>query len=562
MDPFRDYNKLPDKYADKTEEVKESILERHLADTQIKPLLDLNTARAVWEEQLNRKVRCAEISGPNFEWVDYISAKRHSSYASIDQLKPIMLCEMQKSKVYKGRYLLCSPILDPDPVVSLQTLVADTDGLSKISFRKKSLKIWATTFFAKKKYVEATTVYNMGLQNFPDNPVLYLNKASSLLRSGYFYDAYEAAAKGKAKGGDRKKAFFRMGLAAYGLRDWQLAINQFNQVLLEFPDCEDTIAELKRAEARLKESQTGKFDFKSMLLQVQDGKREIDVADYTGPIEVEELFSLKTLKEGTLLAVCKAFSTGYMRDIKRQVLIVDLIRNRQFGAAQKLHITRTCERLQQNPHRTSEFYKLYSGDIDRNVEVPDGIVDIERVEQICFYNSFNSAQLELNDEKKTLGGLAIEYSMLFLLPAYINHSCAASAHRVFYGDVIAIYALEDMKEGEEVTLAYTSPLDEYSIRQKILKDTYGFECKCELCELDSKDDKCAERAEIFKSFSTFADKTNNYAEAIEVGKKQLEKMRELSAHRSKFKLDLAQLLFRMSCLCTKAKNYTDTKFYP
>src|SRR4051812_45747493 len=78
----------------------------------------------------------------------------------------------------------------------------------------------------------------------------------------------------------------RMGLAAYGMRDWQLAIDHFQAVLKEFPENPDAGIELDKAKQRLAESQTGQYDWKAIQLDIKSGKRDFDIADYAGPIAV------------------------------------------------------------------------------------------------------------------------------------------------------------------------------------------------------------------------------------------------------------------------------------
>lgn len=52
-------------------------------------------------------------------------------------------------------------------------------------------------------------LYDRAIRYDPGNPVLYLNKASNCLRSGYFKLGYESAKFGLDKGGDREKALQR-----------------------------------------------------------------------------------------------------------------------------------------------------------------------------------------------------------------------------------------------------------------------------------------------------------------------------------------------------------------
>uniref|UniRef100_A0AC34FHU8 Uncharacterized protein n=1 Tax=Panagrolaimus sp. ES5 TaxID=591445 RepID=A0AC34FHU8_9BILA len=147
----------------------------------------------------------------------------------------------------------------------------------------------ANECFKKKDYKNALFLYDRAIRYNPQLPVLYLNKSITCLQTGAFYVAYKNAKLALEKGGDREKALYRMGQAAYGMREWQKAINHFEEVLKEFPKNTVAVEQLKRANARLAEQKTGKYDFKEMFLESKKEKAELDVSDYTGPIEIGEI---------------------------------------------------------------------------------------------------------------------------------------------------------------------------------------------------------------------------------------------------------------------------------
>lgn len=80
-----------------------------------------------------------------------------------------------------------------------------------------------------------------------------------------------------------------MGLSAYGMRDWSLAEQHFKALKDEFPNNSEANKELKRAQARISENQSGKFDFVTLHSASLNGKREFDIADYTGKIEIVKI---------------------------------------------------------------------------------------------------------------------------------------------------------------------------------------------------------------------------------------------------------------------------------
>ncbi|KAL7268574.1 hypothetical protein RUND412_008797 [Rhizina undulata] len=63
----------------------------------------------------------------------------------------------------------------------------------------------------------------------------------------------------------------------------------------------------------------------------------------------------------------------------------------------------------------------------------------------------------------------------------MNHSCEPNAMMVFDGRGLGVFAVEEIKEGEEVTICYIDANDGYEKRQKDLRETYWFECDCKRC---------------------------------------------------------------------------------
>jgi hypothetical protein len=80
-----------------------------------------------------------------------------------------------------------------------------------------------------------------------------------------------------------------MGLAAYGIRDWSAAVDHLQRAHDEYPDNEQIATELTKAKQRLLESQTGQYDWNAIRLAIDQEKRDLDVADYIGPIEISDV---------------------------------------------------------------------------------------------------------------------------------------------------------------------------------------------------------------------------------------------------------------------------------
>src|SRR5687767_8378618 len=107
-----------------------------------------------------------------------------------------------------------------------------------------------------------------------------------------------------------------MGKAAYGMRNWPLAIEHYTSLHSLSPNNPWSEGELIKARARLHESTTGQYDFLAMHREFKQKKCfNFDIADYFGPIEVvsihgkgKGIVAAKDLPKGTLLMVSKAFS--------------------------------------------------------------------------------------------------------------------------------------------------------------------------------------------------------------------------------------------------------------
>jgi SET domain len=73
--------------------------------------------------------------------------------------------------------------------------------------------------------------------------------------------------------------------------------------------------------------------------------------------------------------------------------------------------------------------------------------------------------------------------------AMINHSCTSNAQRVYAEcngtEVMIATASKPIKPGEEIVWSYIPPIVDYERRQDLLK-SFGFECKCQRCQIECK----------------------------------------------------------------------------
>uniref|UniRef100_A0AC35G983 SET domain-containing protein n=1 Tax=Panagrolaimus sp. PS1159 TaxID=55785 RepID=A0AC35G983_9BILA len=205
----------------------------------------------------------------------------------------------------------------------------------------------------------------------------------------------------------------------------------------------------------------------------------------------------------------------------------------------------TMKNLKNNPQRSKEIYGLCSGEEnERDEEIPFGIIDASLIQRICETNRYGTA--EKADKNGKLD------SHLFILTSYFNHACLANAFRYDYGDVMIVYASDDIKKGEEICISYLDPLHGFLDRQKKLSG-WKFTCQCKLCEIDSKDPNCLKRDEMWKEFREY-EKVASPKEIIAKGEPLLKKIRESYINRNEFKYVLADTLIDLSFAYSHLEN--------
>uniref|UniRef100_A0AC34FTA6 SET domain-containing protein n=1 Tax=Panagrolaimus sp. ES5 TaxID=591445 RepID=A0AC34FTA6_9BILA len=517
------------------------------ANALMKSLTMLNVSEPVLRsnDNLGREILSCQ-SDPEFKHINTSSDTKEASFHNfrykLDDAEHISHGEiliikepfLQIHPHFESPYLL---IYSPSDIIVVDP--TDSEFLDKLGAIKwcklmsKDPEYWrekANECFKKGKFEDALKLYDRAIRYNSELAVLYLNKSLTCLKIEAFYAAYESAKIAFEKGGDKEKALYRMGLAAYGMREWENAANHFLELLKEFPNNEEASKQLKLATSRLAEQKFGKFDLKKIYIESKKEKPKIDVADFAGPIEIVNIpgkgrgvIASKDIKAGTLLVVSKAFSSGYSQDFPENLHSVS-----QKDGSQMLQVIKTMENLKNNPQRAKEVYDLYAGDMGVE-EIPEGVIDAARIHRISEINRF------AGDASANNFGCA-----LFILPSYFNHACIANARKIIYHDVFIIHAITDIKKGEEICHTYIPLQFEYSVRKEMF-NSWKFTCSCKLCEIDSKDKFCKKREQLMAEFLEYAQR-NSPKDIVVKGEEVLNKIRETYAKRKEFKIVLVQLL--------------------
>lgn len=93
---------------------------------------------------------------------------------------------------------------------------------------------------------------------------------------------------------------------------------------------------------------------------------------------------------------------------------------------------------------------------------------------------------QINENSYALGALNDSHLVasvgLFATTGLVNHSCSPNCGWSNAGDgSVALHALRDLKEGEEITLSYIDIDKERSERRQELRETKHFDCFCDRC---------------------------------------------------------------------------------
>ncbi|TGO08030.1 hypothetical protein BTUL_0230g00120 [Botrytis tulipae] len=357
----------------------------------------------------------------------------------------------------------------------------------------------------KKQYWEAIQNYTAALKCSPSDhlaEIIRLNRALAYLKDGNFDAALIDTGCMISLDDAPEKALYRAGQALYGLERFSECHNIFEHLCAKYPNNSAATTGLKRVCRRIKEQESGMYDFRSIYKELSTTRPpHLDHATYVGPVVVKSspgrgqgLFTTRAVKAGEMLLCEKAFAhcyAGASTDSNvhaKTTLLINVHTNRMIVGTQGDLITAIVQKLWKNPSLIPEFTALYRGSykLKKETEV-DGkpVIDTFLVEQIMALNVFgcplstlesDSSEPEEDDKHHSCG--------IWLMASKINHSCLSNARRSFLGDLQLVRATSDIPANTEVTYWYKLPTGESDEMQNELKH-WGFRCKCIIC-IDSE----------------------------------------------------------------------------
>ncbi|KAL6244653.1 hypothetical protein RBB50_008181 [Rhinocladiella similis] len=112
-----------------------------------------------------------------------------------------------------------------------------------------------------------------------------------------------------------------------------------------------------------------------------------------------------------------------------------------------------------------------------------------QVQDIAAANTFGITLFADQDDR----GHAHAHLAVFPEPSRMNHDCAPNAHYHIDNRTLTqrVRAVRPVAAGEELSIAYTSPLDAWAERQSYLARSFGFRCACARCRRGPGPDSAA-----------------------------------------------------------------------
>lgn len=313
--------------------------------------------------------------------------------------------------------------------------------------------------FKSKNYLSAVELYTEALQTSKDDDaalrsIVLRNRAIVNLHLQRYEsaaaDAQESLTTGEALDEKTTKsnatAHFRAGRAEYQLDNLAEAKEHFKQVLQLTPKDADAERELARTELRLKEQQSGDYDFKAMSRAVSPKHSRLDHASFFSRVEVRQsskhgngLFATQDIEAGDIIICEKALATAFDSDSNvRQHLIHNLNTGSTVTGPQIILQANLMQRMLHNRSLAQRFLKCYDGGYEPKckAKVVDGVTAVDAFQTMAIVegNAFACPTTRSSDlvgksaEELQLGSVGF-----WGMAAYINSACDGNARRSFIG---------------------------------------------------------------------------------------------------------------------------------
>lgn len=377
----------------------------------------------------------------------------------------------------------------------------------------KEIRTRANELLLREEWSEAIQLYSEYIDHCESHEELkkslciaLSNRAEARIRLRDFENAIRDVNRSLEADPAHPKSLYCKGRILLELDQYSQASECFQLALEHQPNTAEFMESLDRSRRFESQSRNGTFDLSEWISNGFAG-RPPEYAEYVGPVEIRSsdvgpgergLFVTRDVEAGTLLAVCKpvAIARGILpekfAENAKMVIWKDLVTEIERVARRSSRVLRKIYTLAESDdgNRKKDLgvpdMELFKGNAVSGFEFecPCEPVDLERILGIADINTLTEKGCGV---KKLGHGLyysnEIDCVGLWVLPAFVNHSCSPNAGRLHVGDNVFIHAARDLKAGEEVTFAYFDVLLPLGTRTELCK-TWSFLCRCHRCELE------------------------------------------------------------------------------
>ncbi|KAK7317970.1 hypothetical protein RJT34_02641 [Clitoria ternatea] len=321
------------------------------------------------------------------------------------------------------------------------------------------------------------------------------NRAEARSKLKDFHSALQDCNHALALDASHSKTLLCKGKILLCLNRYSMAMECFRTAMLDPQNSECSNEYLEKCKKLEFLSRTGSLDLSDWVSSGFRGKAP-ELAEYIGGVQIKKseisgrgLFATRNIDAGSLILVTKAIA------MERSILGgIDPSEEAQL-AMWKNFIDKVSDFVRKCPKTRGLIGKLSNGENEEELEVVD--VDLfrpESVENVKLCDEVDMGKLLAILDVNSLTEDAVSANVLrrnndcygvglWLLPAFINHSCCPNARRLHVGDYLIVHASKDLKAGEEITFAYLDPLCPLS-KRKEMSMTWGIHCKCKRCRFE------------------------------------------------------------------------------
>ena len=468
-------------------------------------------------------------------------AEKYYNIKGWDELENKVFTEGKYLIVIEPLYTLCTcpcgydkiRIESPNEIIIFDTMEEMYNFLDKIkpeNLSPENYKIIGNLMMKKKLYEKAIFYYEKVVKEsnykIDDNLdiIIHSNLSEAYYKFGYFskciqnadycLDKINELIKDKIQTSSdflfqqKLKALYRKIRGLISLRKFKESYeilfkdeNENNNInkdiikeLLNFGEMKDIINIIKEGN----ENNLGHFDFQKMIEDETINFYLVNYGDYLNPkLEFQfekdkgiKMVAKEDINLGELILVEKALACKENRKEKGRIGVINLKKLKNNDPSEEIDLfMELAQKVTKYPLDNEKFYYLYDGknlneDINQRKKYLENqingkiLINNEKVNNVIDNNTYQIGR-----------NFGFFNSVSFGIWGYaslINNDCLPNTMYMGIGDFFILFSTEEIRKGEEITCNYDNFSLTFKDRQKELLNSWGFKCKCKLCEYQEK----------------------------------------------------------------------------